>query len=276
MPDDGYGAASPTEPLTLREVVAALERRYPLDTAMGWDRVGLVAGDLDQTVRRVHFAVDPTLEVVAEAVAAGADLLVSHHPLLLRGVHSVATTSAKGEILTRAIVARPGIYVGPHQRRRSHAWGVRRARRRARPGRRSGRWSPSRSQPGGSGRLPEPVRCRDFATRIAEALPPSAGGVRVAGDPEATVQRVAVLGGSGDDRFEEVRSAGADVYVTADLRHHPVLEEREDDPGRGALPRRRRSLGHRVGVARVGRPADARGPAGRDGIGPCRPAERLV
>ena len=104
---------SPDEPLTLREVVAALESVYPPETAMDWDQVGLVAGDLDQAVRTVHFAVDPTLTVVQEAVDAGADLLVTHHPLLLRGIHSVATTGAKGETLTRAILGDLAIY-GAH------------------------------------------------------------------------------------------------------------------------------------------------------------------
>ena len=59
-------------------------------------------------------------------------------------------------------------------------------------------------------------------------LPPTVGGVRVAGDPDAVVERIAVLGGSGDDRFAVVRAAEADVYVTADLRHHVLLQY--DDP----------------------------------------------
>jgi putative NIF3 family GTP cyclohydrolase 1 type 2 len=57
------------------------------------------------------------------------------------------------------------------------------------------------------------------------------GGIRVSGDPDALVERVAVLGGSGDDRFDVVRASDVDVYVTADLRHHPVLEERETTRG---------------------------------------------
>jgi putative NIF3 family GTP cyclohydrolase 1 type 2 len=77
--------------LSLRDVVAALESLYPLESAAEWDRVGLVTGDLDQPVRRVLFALDPTLAVIDEAREWGADLLVTHHPLLLRGVHSVAT-----------------------------------------------------------------------------------------------------------------------------------------------------------------------------------------
>ena len=61
---------SPDEPLTLREVVAALESVYPPETAMDWDQVGLVAGDLDQAVRTVHFAIDPTLALEARCEAA--------------------------------------------------------------------------------------------------------------------------------------------------------------------------------------------------------------
>jgi len=53
----------------------------------------------------------------------------------------------------------------------------------------------------------------------------------VSGDPDALVEKVAVLGGSGDDRFDVVRAADVDVYVTADLRHHPALEERETTRG---------------------------------------------
>lgn len=100
--------------LPLREVVAALERLYPPHTASSWDRVGLVSGDMDQPVSLVHFAVDPTLAVIDEAVAAGANLLITHHPLLLRGVHSVATTSAKGASVTALIVNHIALYVA-HQ-----------------------------------------------------------------------------------------------------------------------------------------------------------------
>ena len=66
---------------------------------------------------------------------------------------------------------------------------------------------------------------------MADGLPATVGGIRVSGDPAALVERVAVLGGSGDDRFEVVRAADVDVYVTADLRHHPALEERETTRG---------------------------------------------
>jgi dinuclear metal center YbgI/SA1388 family protein len=221
---------SPDEPLTLREVVAALESVYPPETAMDWDQVGLVAGDLDQAVRTVHFAVDPTLTVVQEAVDAGADLLVTHHPLLLRGIHSVATTGAKGETLTRAILGDLAIYCA-HTNADVASPGVCDALATA-----VGLTDvvPLEDVPYALGRvgyLAAPMTLRAFADQVADGLPATVGGIRVSGDPAALVERVAVLGGSGDDRFEVVRAADVDVYVTADLRHHPALEERETTRG---------------------------------------------
>ncbi|WP_416220878.1 Nif3-like dinuclear metal center hexameric protein [Cellulomonas sp. S1-8] len=95
---------------TLGDVVAALERRYPPRTAETWDRVGLAAGDPAAPVRRVLLAVDPVATVVDEAVAWDADLLLTHHPLLLKPVHSVAATTYKGALLHRLVRAGCGLY----------------------------------------------------------------------------------------------------------------------------------------------------------------------
>lgn len=220
-----------TEPaLSLAAVVTALEGSYPPDAAMDWDRVGLVSGDLGQPVRLVHFAVDPTLAVVDEAITAGADLLVTHHPLLLRGIHSAATTTAKGETLTRAIIGDLAIYCA-HTNADLAMPGVSDALAQACGLTSVTALGPDLSEPGRVGDLATPLKLRDFAERLVAVLPATAGGIRVSGDPEATVTRVAVSGGSGDDRFDAVREARADVYVTADLRHHPVLEEREQSRG---------------------------------------------
>ena len=84
---------------SLGEVVDLLHSWYPPHTADSWDAVGLVLGDPGDEVRRVMFAVDPTEEVAREAVEWGADLLVVHHPLFLKGVSSVAATTPKGRTL---------------------------------------------------------------------------------------------------------------------------------------------------------------------------------
>jgi dinuclear metal center YbgI/SA1388 family protein len=221
-------------PLLLREVVAAMERLYPPETASSWDRVGLVSGDPDQPISLVHFAVDPTLAVIEEARTAGADLLVTHHPLLLRGVHSVATTSAKGASVASLIVNGIALYVA-HTNADVGSPGVCDALADA-----CGLVDVGALEVvdglhhGRVGSLAGPLTLREFAERLYAVLPKAAGGIRVAGPADALVTRVAVVGGAGDGMFDAVRASGADVYVTADLRHHPALEAREE--ARGGTP----------------------------------------
>ncbi len=73
------------------------------------------------------------------------------------------------------------------------------------------------------GNLP-PVTLAEFAEHVAAVLPLTAHGVRVAGDPERMVKRVAVCGGAGDFLLDRVASSDVDVYLTSDLRHHPAAE----------------------------------------------------
>jgi dinuclear metal center YbgI/SA1388 family protein len=225
---------SDADDLTLREVLEVVERLYPPSTAQSWDRVGLVTGDPAQPVRRIHLAVDPTLAVIEEARELGADLLLVHHPLLLRGVHGVATTSAKGAAVTHLVVGDVALYVA-HTNADVAAEGVCEALAAA-CGLTDGEpLTLAEDQPlGRVGDLAEPLALRAFVERLATRLPEAAGGIRVAGPPDAVVRRVAVLGGAGDDLFDAVRASGADVYVTADLRHHPALEAREE--ARGGSP----------------------------------------
>ncbi|WP_261765366.1 Nif3-like dinuclear metal center hexameric protein [Actinotalea fermentans] len=319
----------------LSDVVRLLERRYPPGLAESWDAVGTVCGDPDQPVRRVLLAIDATTAVVDEALEWGADLLWTHHPLLLRAVHGVAATTSKGaavhrlvrggcalhvthtnadapdggvpdalaaalgvgdraplvprptepldkvvvmvpvadeERLVDALAAAGAGAIGEYHRcawtttgigtfvpgeraepaigERGFVTRIEEARvemvapRRLRDGvvaalRATHPYEEpafdvlelasfaGRSGGGRVGDLPAPMTLGDFARRVAQVLPPTAQGVRVAGDLAAPVRRVAVVGGSGDSFFDAVRSSGADVYVTGDLRHHPALELRE-------------------------------------------------
>jgi dinuclear metal center YbgI/SA1388 family protein len=217
--------------LTLADVVAALEGLYPPGTAQSWDRVGLVSGDPGQAVRRIHFAVDPTLAVIEEARDLGADLLVTHHPLLLRGVHSVATTTAKGASVTSLVVADIALYVA-HTNADVAMPGVCDALATACGLGEVGVLAVVEGQPMGRiGTLASPMSLAAFVRSLSAALPRAAGGIRVSGPAQAPVERVAVVGGAGDDMFDHVRASEADVYVTADLRHHPALEAREESRG---------------------------------------------
>lgn len=202
------------------QVVAALERRYPPELAADWDAVGLVVGDPAASVSSVLFAVDPVMEVVDEAMALRADMIVTHHPLFLRGVHSVAPVTPKGRVVhtlishgialycahTNADHARPGVSdalaaaCGLVDTVAIDPWG-------------------SDVGTGRVGELSEPVSLQALVDRLADALPSTEHGIRVAGDLDARVNTVAVCGGAGDSLLEIVGDR-ADVYVTGDLRHH--------------------------------------------------------
>ncbi|MFF7631939.1 Nif3-like dinuclear metal center hexameric protein [Kitasatospora sp. NPDC008050] len=219
----------------LSDVINALDELYPPQWAESWDAVGLVCGDPDDEVRRVLFAVDPVQPVVDEAVAWGADLLVTHHPLYLRGTTSVAASSFKGRVVHTLI--RAGIALQVAHTNADHADpGVSDALAEAVGLRITGPLIPDPSDPAGRrgtgriGELPEPLALADFAAQVAAGLPATAAGVRVAGDPRRPIRRVAVCGGSGDSFFAEVRAAGVDAYLTADLRHHPASEAAEAGP----------------------------------------------
>ncbi|MFI7578893.1 Nif3-like dinuclear metal center hexameric protein [Kocuria kalidii] len=229
-------STSPPAPV-LSEVLETVERLWPLHLQEPWDASGLVTGRPDQPVHRILFAVDPVAEVVAEAVSTGADLLVTHHPLLLRGVTSVAADGPKGAVVHELIEHRCAL-LACHTNADSATDGVSDAVARAAGLGATTPLAPHPADPavgiGRVGDLPEPVRLGELARRLSDAVPATAHGVRVAGDPEALVRRVAVCGGAGDSLFDEVRAAGADVYVTADLRHHPASEAREAAVGPGS------------------------------------------
>ncbi|MFI1378291.1 Nif3-like dinuclear metal center hexameric protein [Embleya sp. NPDC020886] len=216
----------------LSDVVSALERIYHPGWAESWDAVGLVCGDPDASVRTVLFAVDPTQAVADEALARGADLLVTHHPLFLRGVHSVAATGFKGRVVHTLITGGCALHVA-HTNADSAAPGVSDALAAALGLTVTAPLDPVSADPGecrGIGRIGElavPETLAAFAARAARALPRTATGLRVAGDPDRPVRTVAVCGGAGDSLFDAVRRSGADVYVTADLRHHPASEALE-------------------------------------------------
>ncbi|NHD18575.1 MULTISPECIES: Nif3-like dinuclear metal center hexameric protein [unclassified Actinopolyspora] len=220
----------------IEDVVGALETSYPPDRAESWDAVGLVCGDPAAEVRRVAFCVDPVEETVDEAIDFGAQLLVAHHPLLLSGVHGVPADDHKGRLVHRMIRSGLGLYCA-HTNADTANPGVSDALAAELGITVTGPLHPHREGAdtglGRIGTLAEPEPFERFVRRVAERLPGTAWGVRGAGDPQRPIERVAVCGGSGDSNLDTVVAAGADAYVTADLRHHPAAEHlaRQEVPG---------------------------------------------
>lgn len=316
--------------ISLGEVVDLVHSWFPPSTAEPWDAVGLVSGDPAAGVRRILVAVDATPEVAAEAASVGADLLLVHHPLFFKPVHSVAATTPKGRTLwtlstagcalltahTNADQAIGGVsesmayalgltdiepLVGSAPLDSlvtyapvADAAGVRAALAAAGAGS-IGRYDSASFSHEGTGRfrplegaspaigaigeveevpeerieviLPraaraevvrallgahpyetpayqvmelvntadptighgrigtvEPTTLRSFAETVAAALPTTAAGIRVGGDLDRPVRRVALCGGSGAGFLPDVARTDADVYVTSDLGHHTAGE----------------------------------------------------
>lgn len=215
-------------PVTVAEVNAVVERLWPLGGAEAWDAPGFLVGEPGASVSSIHLAVDAVAESIDEAIDMGADLLLVHHPLLLRGVTSVAEDRYKGAMVGRLIRAGCAL-VAAHtnadvvEQGTSGVLASLLGLREATP-------IVVASDPqlgiGRVGVLAEATSLGHLARQLAELLPPTASGVRVAGDYNQPVHRVALCGGAGDSLLNEPAVLGADVYVTSDLRHHPASESR--------------------------------------------------
>ena len=219
-----------------------MEAWYPASTAEPWDKVGLICGDPGHRASSVLLALDPVDAVAQQAREGGFDMVITHHPLLLRGAQFIPDTDYKGHVLHTLIEGQCGL-LGAHTNADAAIAGVNEALCDAlNLTDRTALAEPQTQELGGEehpvgtgrvGTLPEPLTLRALAERLADALPATAGGLRIAGRPEQRISRVALCGGAGDSLFEAVRSVGADVYITADLRHHPASEFREQELVRG-------------------------------------------
>lgn len=215
---------------TLREFLEVIESRWPVAGAEPWDSVGLVSGDLDQPVEHVHLAVDAVPGTAREAVDLGADLLLTHHPLLLRGVKTIAESTYKGSVL--ATLIRGGCaLLAAHTNADVVTTGTSAVLadaigltdvRPLDPATAGGETGIGRV-----GRLQADTTLGALARRLADVLPGTATGVRVSGEYERPVRTVALCAGAGDSLLAHPDVIAADVYVTSDLRHHPASEFRE-------------------------------------------------
>lgn len=215
---------------TLRELMATTNSLWPPEGAQSWDAVGLVSGNPSADVAKVHLVVDMTLATIDDAIASGADCLIAHHPLMLRGVTGVGEDTVKGAIVARAIRAGVAL-IAAHTNADVVEDGPTGVVMRKLGVRDTTPIDPLKDRPergiGLVGSLSQPVTLRQFAERLAEILPPTVSGIRVAGDPDAEVRRVAMCSGAGDSLLERDAVQEADVYISGDLRHHPALDARE-------------------------------------------------
>lgn len=224
----------------LGDVLATAEQLWPTAGAEPWDAVGLVVGDPEAKISKVLLAVDPVAATVEEAVEEAADLLITHHPLYLHGTTTVAASTAKGRLVTELIRGRCALLVahtnadvmpeGPTGILMAHL-GVTEELRPI---------VPADADPGRGigliGGLPESIPLGTLVGRLAETIPHTVGGIRVAGDLSMPVRTVACCSGSGGSLLEHPLVSASDVYITGDLRHHEASEAVERSRLAGGRP----------------------------------------
>ena len=213
----------------LAELTRVFESLWPISGAEDWDRPGLACGNPSQSVSKALLTVDVTAEVLEEANSLGCQLVISHHPLLLKPVNYLPEDQLKGELLSFAIRNSIAIY-SAHTNADIVIDGVSDILARA--------IGLENSKPlvetapgvghGRIGNLKSAVSLSELAKQVAVLLPKTMAPVRVAGDLQVSIHKVAVVGGAGDSFIEEARSRGAECLITSDLRHHVSLDASSD------------------------------------------------
>lgn len=195
--------------MTIQEIFNYLNTRAPMDTAEGWDNPGMLVGDPRREVTRVLVALDATTGAVDTAEAVGADLIVTHHPVIFAPLKRLTADSIPYRLAAAGIDL-----IAAHTNLDKAEGGVNDTLA-ARLGLTD--VTVAADEYTRIGTLAEPMSARDFAAHVAGVLDTA---VRYSGDKE--VKTVAVCGGSGGDFM--LRCIGAaDAYVTGEVRHHEWL-----------------------------------------------------
>lgn len=208
-----------------REILDKLEKKYPLSAAEDWDNPGLLAGRDDGEIGRIFVVLDVTAEAVREAADWGADLIISHHPLIFSPMKKISNCSFPGKKILELISHGIACYA-MHTNFDVCAMADINARLLAlRDPEVLCVTEQSEAGEAGIGRvglLPEPMTLRGCAEYVKKrfGLPQ----VKVFGDPDARVERAAVSGGSGKSMVARAIAAGAEVLITGDIDHHTGLD----------------------------------------------------
>lgn len=203
---------------TVHDIESALYALAPKALAAEWDNVGLLAGSADREVRSVLVALDITEPVVEEAERMGADLIVSHHPVIFHPVKSITDRDPSGRLLIQLVRSGTGA-VCMHTNLDAAQGGVNDALASA-----LGLQDAAPVAEGGIARigtLPETMALPGFLARVRNALRPN--GIRYV-DGGRPIRKAAVGGGACGDFLWEAAALGCDAFVTADLKYNHFLD----------------------------------------------------
>ncbi len=204
------------------DLLNALDRIAPFELAETWDNVGLLIGDPQRETRSVLLGLDPTLSLLKEAVLRGADTLITHHPCIFRPLSFVHSNSPDGAFVELALAKKINV-IACHTNFDSATIGVSDALstllklEQVQPLQRRSSVKEDMQGLGCIGIYPQTISFESFLSTVFAAL--QTESIHIAGKPPETIRTVAVCGGSGSDLAENAFSQGADVYLSAEIKH---------------------------------------------------------
>ena len=205
-----------------KDVMYEIEKEYPLNYALSWDNVGLLVGRDDKEVKRIYIALDATDEVIDEAVRTGADMLITHHPMIFSPIKRIHNLDFVGERILK-LIQNDISYYAMHTN-----YDVRRMAELA--ARRLG-WKETRpleiSSPDGEGlgritRLDGQATLRELGGQVRDTF--GLEGVRIFGDLDRAVETAAILPGAGKSLIPTALGEGAQALITGDIGHHEGID----------------------------------------------------
>jgi dinuclear metal center YbgI/SA1388 family protein len=211
----------------LRDIVRILETIAPPALAEAWDNVGLQIGDPGCDVKAVWVALDASPAVIDAACASRIDLLVTHHPLIFRPLTRIDEQSPIGAVIGQALRHRLAVF-SLHTNLDAVSQGLndllaqKLELTRLRPLIANPAGAGNRHGIGRIGFLARPLRLSELALAVKRQL--GAEAVRIAGDPQQQVRRIAVSTGSGGSVMPHFLQSDAQVLISGDLRYHDARE----------------------------------------------------
>lgn len=202
------------------ELVRPIEEFAPLFQQEKWDNCGFSVGDPQKEVSFVLVALDCTEDVMDEAIECGADMIVTHHPLIFGGVKKISPQNWLGRVIYKAIENGIAVY-SAHTNMDKAAGGVS-----AIMAEKLRLQDPLPLTPdnfGVVGNLPEDMAAMEFAQKVKSAF--GVDAIRCSHPLEGKITRVAVCGGSGKQFIPDALSQGAQVYITGDISYHDFYAE---------------------------------------------------
>ena len=212
--------------MKVRDITEAIEAFAPLRIQEDWDNSGLCIGSPDQEVSGVLLGFDCTPELVREAEACGADMIVTHHPLIFGGIKKIRPEDPVGR--TILLSARAGIAVyAAHTNADKVIGGVSGAMAR-RLGLEDIEVLDEEAEGiglGAAGNLPRPMECGEFVEYVKERF--ALKVVRCSHPLDIPVSRVAMCGGSGSSLIGKAECSGAQAYICGDISYHHFFTSKD-------------------------------------------------